>query len=268
MQHFSSRIVSYGLVALLYAALWLVLFGLMKFDAPKQSPIPHNSDADASHIDSLRTDSVIAGKSSDDASDTSGSGRRISPQEDAGIFQLAYQADHFDPDKWLQSDHAFFKRSNRHRLSEHDKIVRKFARRYGFDWRLISAQIYVESNFRDSAQSGAGAVGLMQIMPSTARFMGTDPDLLLQPEVNIGVGCMYDQRMYSLWGRQTDDPENRLAFALASYNAGRGRVLKSYSSNDGITSWDRVYPSLPLETQMYVHKIYLKHNFYKQYFMP
>ncbi len=175
----------------------------------------------------------------------------------------------FDARRWLESDHWFLNRTNPHSVSKYDKIIKKMARRYGFDWRMIAAQIFVESNFRNNSQSDAGAVGLMQVLPSTAEFMGTDPDLLLDPELNIAVGCMYDQRMFSLWGRQTKEYDNRLAFALASYNAGRGRVLRSYRAQDSTSAnWKTVHPALPEETQKYVHKVYLKTDFYKKHLLP
>ncbi len=185
----------------------------------------------------------------------------------AQILESARQNRLFNAEKWLKSDYAFFKRPKPGRISEYDHIIKKMARRYGFDWRLIAAQIYTESNFRNAAKSHVGATGLMQIMPGTAKFMGYDPKLMIKPEVNIAVGCLYDQRMYSLWKRQTTD-YNRLAFALASYNAGRGRVLRSYSTKDSITTWEKVHPNLPEETQSYVHKIYLKHEFYSKYLLP
>ena len=174
---------------------------------------------------------------------------------------------HFNYQKWLQSDFALLSKPYSLKISDYDKTIKKIARRYGFDWRLIAAQIYVESNFKSEAQSRVGAIGLMQVMPRTARFMGYDPSSVISPEINISVGCMYNQRMYSLWGKQTKD-YNRLAFALASYNAGRGRVLKSYSTKDKRTTWESVYPLLPEETQLYVHKIYLKHDFYKKHLLP
>ena len=58
------------------------------------------------------------------------------------------------------------------KISKYDPLVKKHARRYGFDWRLISAQMYAESSFRPDVVSNAGAVGLMQIMPSTAKWLG------------------------------------------------------------------------------------------------
>ncbi|MBD3391157.1 MAG: transglycosylase SLT domain-containing protein [Chitinivibrionales bacterium] len=184
------------------------------------------------------------------------------------LAELARQHARFNPGKWLQSDLTFRKTANVNSISPYDRIVKKMARRYGFDWRLISAQMFVESNFRNVARSGAGALGLMQVLPSTARFLGYDATKLTEPEVNIAVGCLYDQRMYSLWGRQTEEKVNRLAFALASYNAGRGRVLRSYSTDDSLTTWTKVHPWLPGETQDYVHKIALKYDFYKRRIIP
>lgn len=183
------------------------------------------------------------------------------------VLRSARSNELFRSEAWLKSDRNFPARLNPRRISDYDRTIRKMARRYGFDWRLVAAQIYVESNFRNEAKSPVGARGLMQIMPSTAKFMGTDPTELTMPDVNIAVGCMYDQRMYNLWGRQTKN-HSRLAFALASYNTGRGRVLKSYSSDNGLVAWRTVYPLLPEETQMYVHKIYLKHHFYCRHILP
>ncbi len=193
--------------------------------------------------------------------------RKIISKRKNPILATAYHNPHFNAQKWLKSDHRFYNRSNPRKISDYDHVIKKIARRYGFDWRLIAAQIYTESNFQNEAKSHVGAIGLMQVMPNTAEFMGYDPNLILEPEINIAVGCMYDQRMYSLWGKQTKD-YNRLAFALASYNAGRGRVLKSYSSKDERVTWEKVYPLLPVETQSYVHKIYLKHDLYKRHIIP
>ena len=183
------------------------------------------------------------------------------------VCRAAKDNTRFSAEKWLKSDRKFIARCYPNRISEYDPIIKKMARRYGFDWRLIAAQIYVESNFKNVAKSASGARGLMQVLPSTAKFMGFSPSKLTIPETNIAIGCLYDQRMYCLWGKQTND-YNRLAFALASYNAGRGRVLKSYSSKDSLVTWKKVHPLLPEETQDYVHKIYLKHELYKHHIIP
>lgn len=142
------------------------------------------------------------------------------------------------------------------------------ARRYGFDWRLISAQIYAESRFDSTAKSHCGAFGLMQMMPKTALSLGTDPLRLACPEINVAAGCLYDRNMVSLWKKNIDRHEEQLAFALASYNAGRGRVLKSFSPVDSLSEWRAVHPLLPEETQDYVHRIALKYDFYSRHALP
>jgi membrane-bound lytic murein transglycosylase F len=186
------------------------------------------------------------------------------------ILNVARNDSGFNAHAWLESDRTFAARPLG-TISKYDHIIKKMARRYGFDWRLIAAQIYVESNFRNNATSPVGATGLMQIMPSTAQFLGADPGHLIQPEVNIALGVRYDQRMYSLWRRQLEKNPTRLAFALASYNAGRGRVLRSYRKfldSDSIATWSEVYKDLPRETELYVHKVFLKYDMYKKHVMP
>ncbi len=106
-------------------------------------------------------------------------------------------------------------------LSPYDDIIRRYAEHYGFDWRLITAQMYQESRFDPSAESFAGATGLMQVMPRTAQSMGFDE--LEQPEDNIHAGVKYMD-----WVRQRFEPSlpfsERLWFTLAAYNAGYGHV--------------------------------------------
>ena len=169
-------------------------------------------------------------------------------------------------------------------ISQYDPLVKKHARRYGFDWRLISAQIYAESSFRADVVSSAGAVGLMQIMPKTAKWLGVNPKLLTKPEISISLGCYYDWRLYSAL-KDTDTERDRLAITLASYNCGPGTVANAVkqsmrrarrkSSNGGSEaspspsgcatgSWDKVKPHLPKETQHYVPKVFSKYAEYKK----
>ena len=147
------------------------------------------------------------------------------------------------------------------RISPYDKIVRKYARRWGFDWRLISAQIFVESGFREGVQSYVGAQGLMQIMPSTAKWLGKDPKLLIRPEDNIALGCYYDRKLYGVWKER--EGGNRLAFMLASYNAGLGNVRKARRRATDPNTWEGIRPYLPRETRAYVPRIFKKYEEYK-----
>ena len=106
-------------------------------------------------------------------------------------------------------------------LSPYDEVTRKYADEYGFDWRLITAQMYQESRFDPDAKSFAGARGLLQVMPRTAKFMGFGK--IDKPEVGIHAGIKYMD-----WVRNRFDPElpfnERMWFTLAAYNAGHGHV--------------------------------------------
>ncbi len=107
-------------------------------------------------------------------------------------------------------------------LSPYDQHVREYAEHYGFDWRLIAAQMYQESRFDPKARSWAGAQGLLQVMPRTANQLGLTN--LQDPAVGIHAGVKY-----LAWLRKnfTGDIErtDQTWFTLAAYNAGYGHVL-------------------------------------------
>lgn len=110
-------------------------------------------------------------------------------------------------------------------ISPYDELVKTYAEEYGFDWRLLVAQMYEESRFDPKAESWAGAKGLMQLMPETAQHFGIDdPETLYHPEVSIKTGVEYIHWVH----KRLDDEElavaERFWFALAAYNAGLGHV--------------------------------------------
>ena len=108
------------------------------------------------------------------------------------------------------------------RLSPYDKLVRHYADTYDFDWRLIVAQMYLESQFNPDAKSSGGALGLMQLTPDTARAMGVaDP---LNPDAGIRGGIRYLDKLRSYFEIGLP-PRERTWFALAAYNAGPTRVV-------------------------------------------
>ena len=150
----------------------------------------------------------------------------------------------------------------RRRISPYDHIKKKYSRRYGFDWRLIAAQIFVESRFEVQARSGKGAIGLMQLMPGTAKYLGADVLKLLLPEQNIALGCFYDRKLFQLW--RDKEGTNRLAFTLASYNAGRFRILRAENKAGKSGYWSKVKNYVPLETRNYVGRIFGKYVEYKK----
>lgn len=173
----------------------------------------------------------------------------IIKKSDSAAVQLKYRSFLFNPTKTRQ-------------ISKYDHLIKKYSRRFGFDWRLIAAQIFAESHFLPNAKSHVGALGLMQIMPGTAKHMGIDPNLLLKPEHNISLGCLYDRRLYRLW--KDKEGKDRLAFTFASYNAGRRKVLRASSRAPQPRSWIKVVPHLPRETRRYVSKIFNQYEIYKK----
>lgn len=118
----------------------------------------------------------------------------------------------------------------------YQQIIARKADKYNLDPRLVSAIVSVESNFNPRAVSSKGAVGLMQLMPGTARQMGiTD---LYDPEKNIEGGTRY---LKYLLGRYDGD----VTRALAAYNSGPTNVERNI---------------MPAETKRYIKKIYSLYN--------
>lgn len=106
-------------------------------------------------------------------------------------------------------------------LSPYDSIVKTYAKKYHMDWRLLVAQMYQESKFDPDAQSFAGAQGLMQVLPRTAKELGIGD--LRQPENAIAAGTMYMDWLERRFPGELDFHE-RIYFTLAAYNAGTGHV--------------------------------------------
>jgi hypothetical protein len=108
-------------------------------------------------------------------------------------------------------------------ISEFDTLLAREAKGLGWDWRLLAAQVAQESRFNPRARSFAGARGLLQLMPRTAREMGVRNSN--DPGQNVAGGVKYLARLTALWEDDIPDEAERLKFVLASYNAGRGHVL-------------------------------------------
>jgi soluble lytic murein transglycosylase-like protein len=101
--------------------------------------------------------------------------------------------------------------------SDYDDLITKSAKKYKLDKNLIRAVIAAESSFRQNAVSHAGAQGLMQLMPQTAkRFKVTDS---FDPAQNIDGGSQYLKFLIKLF-------DNDMDLVLAAYNAGEGAVQK------------------------------------------
>jgi membrane-bound lytic murein transglycosylase MltF len=103
--------------------------------------------------------------------------------------------------------------------------LRRYAGDYDFDWLLVGAQAYQESQLDNNLRSAAGAVGVMQVKPSTARDMGIND---IRPvDRNIEAGVKYLRFMSDRYFNDGKvDPLNRQLFAIAAYNAGPAKVAR------------------------------------------
>jgi membrane-bound lytic murein transglycosylase MltF len=102
-----------------------------------------------------------------------------------------------------------------------------YAEFYGFDWKLIAALAYQESRFQPKKKSHAGAIGIMQIKPSTARDRNVNLPNISDLETNIHAGVKYLAFLRDRYFSSNDyTPEEKENFALAAYNAGPRKVLQ------------------------------------------
>ncbi len=106
-------------------------------------------------------------------------------------------------------------------------LFRKYGEEYSFDWLMLAAQGYQESRIDQSVRSPAGAIGVMQLLPSTAADPNVGIPDISETESNIHAGARY---LRFLCDHYLADPAldelNRTLFAFAAYNAGPGNLRK------------------------------------------
>ena len=106
---------------------------------------------------------------------------------------------------------------NEKQISPYDDIIKEHSKLINWDWRLLASVAYQESQFKPDRNSWAGASGLMQIMPATARELGvTDP---YNPRQSLKAGAKYLGQMLDSH-KNISDSIQRIKFALGSYNCG------------------------------------------------
>ena len=107
------------------------------------------------------------------------------------------------------------------------ELFKTYAGQYDFDWLMLMAQAYQKSRLDNSTRSSAGAVGIMQLLPSTAADKNVNIKKIKILENNIHAGAKY---MRFIQDRYFNDAglsaEDRMMFTFAAYNAGPGRVAK------------------------------------------
>ena len=151
-------------------------------------------------------------------------------------------ADDFDP----RGSRSFFNLV-RTRLPEHHETIKRIAKEYKLDWRLLAAISFQESHWDPLAKSPTGVRGLMMLTQGTARDMGIEDRL--DPEESLRGGARYFKKVRRQLPESILEPD-RTWFALAAYNVGIGHLLDARKITDfhggNPNSWADVKDHLPL----------------------
>jgi membrane-bound lytic murein transglycosylase F len=163
-------------------------------------------------------------------------------QENAALRDQLYQKYLIDRRGYHARVESEYLTTETGRLSEYDDLFRRNVGALGWDWRLLASLAYQESQFLPTARSWAGAQGLLQLMPGTARDLGVRN--AYDPEENVAGGARFLVELTNRWTPLIADPEERLKFVLASYNVGPGHVddaRRLTEKHGGDTErWDQV----------------------------
>ena len=157
-----------------------------------------------------------------------------------------------------------FYSKNSNKISKYDDIIKKNASKLGWDWRFLSSQVYQESRFDPTAESWAGATGLIQLMPATAKEVGVSNNY--NPEQNIKGGVKYLDRMRDNF-EAVEDSIQKVKFTLAAFNCGAGhvydamRLAEKHGKNPNI--WDENVEEyiLKLKDRKYYLDDVVRHGF-------
>ena len=140
-----------------------------------------------------------------------------------GLFYNVKYQQYFTSVKRLDAHRdAYLSLINEGTLSPYDDFVKKYSTKYDFDWRMMVAQMHQESHFDPNARSFAGAQGLFQIMPKTAKQMGLEN--VSDPETAVHAGIKYMDWVRERMSYINPEEDQLIWFSLAAYNAGAGHV--------------------------------------------
>jgi len=151
------------------------------------------------------------------------------------------------------------------------QIFRKYGEKYRIDYLLMMAQSFQESGLKHNAKSRVGAIGIMQVLPSTGAKMNVGDIRQLDP--NIHAGVKYIRLLVDKYfAHEPMDNLNKVLFAFGAYNAGPGRVrgLRKQAADQGLDPnvWTEnvevvVAAKIGAETVSYVSNIYKYYITYK-----
>lgn len=127
-------------------------------------------------------------------------------------------------------------------VSPFDDLFKKYAENYNWDWKLLASQAYVESKFDSTAVSWAGARGMMQIMPRTAKGYGQSAKSMMKNDVAVETALKLLRDLDKQLKNKVPDDAERKKFVIAAYNSGLAHVYdaialaKKYGLNP--KKWD------------------------------
>jgi len=153
-------------------------------------------------------------------------------------------------------------------ISTFDNYFKSYSRQCGWDWKLLAAQAYQESGFDPNAVSWMGAMGLMQLMPSTAKSVGVSQAQVFDPECNIRGAVRLISQLNSHYSSIRSESE-RINFILAAYNAGPGhvddaRALARKNGKDADVWFGSVdYYALNLSKAEFYNQPEVKHGYFR-----
>ena len=178
----------------------------------------------------------------------------IEKKQNGSLFDKLYQKYFIDRRNYLERVESGFLTSTTGKLCAYDDLLKQNASEISWDWRLLASQAFQESRFKPEAHSWAGAAGLLQLMPATAKQYGVKNSL--DPADNVQGAVKFLRWLDGFWRERIPDDVERLKFVLASYNAGAGhvqdaqRLTEKYGGNPH--SWEDVsYWLLQESTQQY-----------------
>jgi membrane-bound lytic murein transglycosylase F len=188
----------------------------------------------------------------------------IEEKKNGPLFNTIYKKYFIDRRRYLERVTSQYLTSTTGKLCEYDDLLKQYAADLNWDWRLLASQAFQESRFRPAARSWAGATGLLQLMPATAREFGVHD--ALDPADNVRGAVKFLQWLQAFWAKRIPDEHERLKFILASYNTGAGhvedaqRLTVKYGGNPQV--WDDVsYWLLQKSTQQYSSDPVVKFGF-------
>ena len=146
---------------------------------------------------------------------------------------------------------------------EYEKSIIEYSEMYNVDPNLVAAVINTESKFVVDASSSKGAIGLMQIMPDTGKWIAEkleisnfNEEIIADPEINIRMGTWYLKKL-------SEDFNGDYILVLAAYNGGPGNVTKWLEDEKYSSDGENLHKIPFKETKSYVQKVKFNHRIYK-----